>query len=477
MGEDDSSNPSGGSTTASSSPSQPTIAELSAQVAQLMQIQTQTSKLILNRDPTKTTPTSTQTKTPTSNQTTTLNSNQTTIPTTITYEASAAQIGIKLDGTNYALWSQVVELYISGKDKLGYINGDLPQPPLTAPTFPRWRTENSIVKGWLINSLEQSLIGNFIRFSTAKAVWDAIATTYYDGTDTSQEDRVYIFFDGLDGRLDKARSDVLHMTPFPTVDQAYAYVRREDVRQAVMMGSSDRATGAGLAAKSTPRSGPPTHAGQPHNSSTAAHLQIQSYATAAAGVGDRSNEKPGQDEYKLKMPEPLVSAFTQMKLHLLLMRKSGSARVSPNLVILCLRKVSAFGRASTCKRTRSVRPWGVGIATEGWPKGMYDGVGILISIVLVVMVTVISHYGQSLQFKDLDREKKRFCSGWVRYNASDNSWYENRMGKIDGNSSEGGEDETPLQLKLNGVATIIGKIGLTFAVLTFLVLAFPKDYH
>ncbi|XP_020421225.1 uncharacterized protein LOC109949576 [Prunus persica] len=278
MGEDDSSNPHGGSTTASSFPSQPTIAELSAQVAQLMQMQTQTSKLILNQDPTKTTPTSTQTTTPTSNQTTTLNPNQTTIPTTITYEASAAQIGIKLDGTNYALWSQ-------------------------------------------------SLIGNFIRFSTAKAVWDAVATTYYDGTDTSQvydlkrrvsrmrqaggsietyyntlqslwreidfrrpnmmeyesdikryndilqEDRVYIFLDGLDDRLDKARSDVLHMTPFPTVDQAYAYVRREDVRQAVMMGSSDRATGAGLAAKNAPRSGPPTRAGQPHNSSTAAHLR------------------------------------------------------------------------------------------------------------------------------------------------------------------------------------------------------------
>ncbi|KAI5002331.1 hypothetical protein ZWY2020_026981 [Hordeum vulgare] len=36
--------------------------------------------------------------------------------------------------------------------------------------------------------------------------------------------------------------------------------------------------------------------------------------------------------------------------------------------------------------------------------------------------------------------------------------------------SQGGEDETPLQVKLNGVATIIGKIGLAFAVLTFTVL-------
>ncbi|CAL2260609.1 unnamed protein product [Prunus armeniaca] len=70
-----------------------------------------------------------------------------------------------------------------------------------------------------------------------------------------------------------ARSDVLHMIPFPTVDQAYAYVHREDVRQAVMMGSSVP-TSISLAAKSAPRSGPPTRVGHPHNSSTAAHLQI-----------------------------------------------------------------------------------------------------------------------------------------------------------------------------------------------------------
>jgi hypothetical protein len=46
----------------------------------------------------------------------------------------ATPIGIKLDDNNYALWSQIVEMYISGKDKLGYINGDLPQPLQTDPT-------------------------------------------------------------------------------------------------------------------------------------------------------------------------------------------------------------------------------------------------------------------------------------------------------------------------------------------------------
>jgi len=72
-------------------------------------------------------------------------------------------------------------MYISSKDKLGYINGDIHQPPPTDPSFRKWRTDNAIVKGWLIDSMDPALIGNFIRFPTTKLVWD-----YIDGSDTSQ---------------------------------------------------------------------------------------------------------------------------------------------------------------------------------------------------------------------------------------------------------------------------------------------------
>jgi hypothetical protein len=203
---------------------------------------------------------------------------------TMTSEPAALPIGIKLDGSNYGLWSQVVEMYISGKDKLGYINGELTPPSPTDPSFRKWRTDNAVVKGWLINSMDPTLIGNFIRFPTAKQVWDSAATTYFDGGDTSQvhdlqrrvsrlrqaggslekyytdlqglwreidfrrpnpmecpadiqrynnllqEDRVYVFLDGLDDKLDNIRSDVLQLHPFPTIEQAYAHVRREALR-------------------------------------------------------------------------------------------------------------------------------------------------------------------------------------------------------------------------------------------------------
>ncbi|KAH9755790.1 calcium-transporting ATPase 1 [Citrus sinensis] len=184
----------------------------------------------------------------------------------------------------------------------------------------------------------------------------------------------------------------------------------------------------------------------------------------------------------------------------------------------------------------------VGIATEGWPKGAHDGLGIVMSILLVVFVTATSDYKQSLQFKDLDREKKKitvqvarngfrrkisiydllpgdivhlcmgdqvpadglFVSGFsvlinessltgesepVNVNALNpfllsgtkvqngsckmlvtTVGMRTQWGKLMATLSEGGDDETPLQVKLNGVATIIGKIGLFFAVVTFAVM-------
>ncbi|WOK93558.1 putative calcium-transporting ATPase 4, plasma membrane-type [Canna indica] len=184
----------------------------------------------------------------------------------------------------------------------------------------------------------------------------------------------------------------------------------------------------------------------------------------------------------------------------------------------------------------------VGLATEGWPKGMYDGLGIILSIFLVVIVTSVSDYRQSLQFRDLDKEKKKifiqvtrdayrqkvaindlvvgdivhlsigdivpadglYVSGYSLlidgsslsgesepvYVSHENPFLlagtkvqdgsatmlvtavgmRTEWGKLMETLSQGGEDETPLQVKLNGVATIIGKIGLVFAAMTFLVL-------
>ena len=70
-----------------------------------------------------------------------------------------------------------------------------------------------------------------------------------------QEERVYIFLDGLDDRLDLVRSDVLRLKPFPSIEQAYAYVRREDLRQSVMISGAEVVTSGAVMATKGVRSG------------------------------------------------------------------------------------------------------------------------------------------------------------------------------------------------------------------------------
>uniref|UniRef100_J3LQU0 Calcium-transporting ATPase n=1 Tax=Oryza brachyantha TaxID=4533 RepID=J3LQU0_ORYBR len=185
----------------------------------------------------------------------------------------------------------------------------------------------------------------------------------------------------------------------------------------------------------------------------------------------------------------------------------------------------------------------VGITTEGWPQGAHDGIGIVASILLVVSVTGTSNYQQSLQFRDLDKEKRKilvqvtrnglrqrvliddllpgdvvhlgvgdqipadglFISGFsVLVDESsltgesepvfvneDNPYLLSGTKVLDGSCkmlvtavgmrtqwgklmsvlTDGGDDETPLQIRLNGVANTIGKIGLFFSLLTFIVLS------
>ncbi|KAI5323590.1 hypothetical protein L3X38_032662 [Prunus dulcis] len=110
--------------------------------------------------------------TPPSSQIVTIHSDNTPFPT-----------GIILTKANYALWSQVMEMRIVAREKLGYLTGDAPQPSKLSSTYNKWCIENFRVKGWFIDSMSPDLMGRFIRLSTAKELRDAVKKTYFDGGD------------------------------------------------------------------------------------------------------------------------------------------------------------------------------------------------------------------------------------------------------------------------------------------------------
>lgn len=235
-------------------------------------------------------------------------------------EGGLPPMTIVFNGRNYGVWSQMVEVLLASKDKLGHINGERTQPASNDTGYKRWMSDNSMVKGWILSSLDPNLIGNFIRFSTAKEVWDSIKLTFFDGNDNTQiydlevkvyglkqtgtledyfytlqglwkeiefrkpnpmtcpidiekynrveQDRkVYIFLGGLEDRFDGIRAEILRMTPLPTVEETYGHVRREDVRQSVMVGkSTDLSNSAAMIVQ-----GAKQVAGVPHISTNSTH--------------------------------------------------------------------------------------------------------------------------------------------------------------------------------------------------------------
>lgn len=205
--------------------------------------------------------------------------------------STAIPFGIKLNGSNYTIWSQLMELHATGQEKIGYLTGDTPQPAKSDPNFPKWQKEDAIVKGWLVKTMEPNLLGLFLGLPTAAAVWKGVTQMYYDGADESQlyelrckatrikqgghpvpvyfaelqtiwqeldkrcpismacpvdikarqdeivKDRIYDFLAGLDDVFDKVRSDFLRLKPLPGLEDSFAYVRREAQRQNIMLGS------------------------------------------------------------------------------------------------------------------------------------------------------------------------------------------------------------------------------------------------
>ncbi|CAN6547516.1 unnamed protein product [Malus baccata var. baccata] len=184
----------------------------------------------------------------------------------------------------------------------------------------------------------------------------------------------------------------------------------------------------------------------------------------------------------------------------------------------------------------------LGIKTEGIEEGWYDGGSIAFAVLLVIVVTAVSDYRQSLQFQNLNEEKRNIHLEVIRGGRRvEVSIYDLVVGDVvplnigdqvpadgilitghslaidessmtgeskivrkdsknpflmsgckvaDGNGSmlvtsvgtntewgmlmasisEDTGEETPLQVRLNGVATFIGIVGLTVALLVLIVL-------
>ena len=75
-------------------------------------------------------------------------------------------------------------LFICGKWKYDYLTGVAITPSTEDPKYKVWKSENSMVMSWLINSMTKEIGEDFMYYKTAKEIWDAARETYSNNENT-----------------------------------------------------------------------------------------------------------------------------------------------------------------------------------------------------------------------------------------------------------------------------------------------------
>ncbi|VFQ62771.1 unnamed protein product [Cuscuta campestris] len=212
----------------------------------------------------------------------------------------------KLNDRNYAIWARKMSLALDGRGRLKHIIA----APLKSDDakYIKWRQADSTVITWILENIESDIVNQYIDYPTAWDLWKGIKATYSSGKDPlqiydlmvkaseikqgaqplekiysqlqavwkeidrrrpnpmkcpedmtiftqiQQQNRLYQFLQAINNEFDAEKRDILKTEPLPSIEEAYAQIRREAARKGIMKeegpssGESPSGIGGGLAA-------------------------------------------------------------------------------------------------------------------------------------------------------------------------------------------------------------------------------------
>jgi len=84
---------------------------------------------------------------------------------------------VRFTGKNYSAWEFQFQLFVTGKELWGHIDGSDPTP--TDPTkLDQWKVKDARVMTWLLGSIDPLIVLNLRPYKTAKAMWDYLQKVY-----------------------------------------------------------------------------------------------------------------------------------------------------------------------------------------------------------------------------------------------------------------------------------------------------------
>ncbi|KAF7814212.1 uncharacterized protein G2W53_028181 [Senna tora] len=82
-------------------------------------------------------------------------------------------VNVMLDGRNYLSWSIAVRTALEAKKKVGFIDGTI-KAPEDQEEYAEWKSVDSMIKSWIVNSIANEISDTFVYCHTSKALWDIL---------------------------------------------------------------------------------------------------------------------------------------------------------------------------------------------------------------------------------------------------------------------------------------------------------------
>ncbi|XP_015164907.1 uncharacterized protein [Solanum tuberosum] len=200
-------------------------------------------------------------------------------------------ISFQLAGVeNYSIWYRSMRVALLGRNKLGLVDGSCKKEVFPEEMGNHWERVNAVVLSWLMNSVEKGLLGGIMYASNAQEVWEelferfnkidgsrtynlhkeiatlsqgtATVSAYFSRLKNLWEEfealvpspgcncekskdfvihlrklKLFQFLMGLNDSYNQARSQILLMSPMPTVNQAYGMVMSDEGQRSIVANS------------------------------------------------------------------------------------------------------------------------------------------------------------------------------------------------------------------------------------------------
>ncbi|XP_049399921.1 uncharacterized protein LOC125864011 [Solanum stenotomum] len=111
--------------------------------------------------------------------------------------------GVRFTEKNYSSWEFQFQLFVTGKELWGHIDGSNPAPT-DETKLSEWKIKDARVMTWILGSIDPLVVLNLRSYKTTKAMWDYLQKVYnqdnsarrfqleYEIANYSQGDIIYV---------------------------------------------------------------------------------------------------------------------------------------------------------------------------------------------------------------------------------------------------------------------------------------------